>query len=227
MLNLLSVFGFFDKKPTSSAVIIINAAMLVTLVVIIAVISVKRKSFNTKTIVFGGISVALSFALSFVKVYSSPFGGSVTLASLLPICVFAYTFGIAPALFAGVTYGMLQFFQSPSLYTYATLFLDYILPFSSVVMTAVARKFIKNETAGLLIGIFLTCAFRFACHFGSGIIFFNAGYIVSGLPADNAFIYSFCYNAIYLVPDTLITIIAAFILEKTRVIPRLIKISET
>lgn len=40
----------------------------------------------------GGIMVALSFLLSFIKVLDMPFGGSVTACSMVPIILIAYRY---------------------------------------------------------------------------------------------------------------------------------------
>ena len=47
------------------------------------------KSFKTKTLVEGALMIALATVLSYIRVYQLPWGGSITLLSMLPICVFS------------------------------------------------------------------------------------------------------------------------------------------
>ena len=66
---------------------------------------------NTKRLVYGALCIALSFALSYVKLFSMPMGGSITLCSMLPLMLYAYRFGTPAGLLAGLAYGLLQLIQ--------------------------------------------------------------------------------------------------------------------
>ena len=63
---------------------------------------------NTRFIVEGGVSIALSFVLSFVVLFKMPLGGSVTLASRLPIVIFAIRWGAKKGLLAAAVLGLLN-----------------------------------------------------------------------------------------------------------------------
>ena len=70
---------------------------------------------KTKSLVYGALCIALSFALSYVKLFSMPMGGSVTLCSMLPLMFYSYRFGLSKGLLAGLAYGLLQLIQKPEL----------------------------------------------------------------------------------------------------------------
>ena len=65
LLATIVVIGFFRKKNTT-------------------------KHFQTKQLVFSALSLALAFVLSYIQPYKLPWGGSVTLCSMLFICLIGY-----------------------------------------------------------------------------------------------------------------------------------------
>ena len=225
MFNLLSVFGVIDDTA-SKTFITISIIVAVVLVLILVAFSFRKKTFETKTLVFAGLTIATSFVLSYIKVRPVTYGGSITLCSMLAICIFAYSFGFLPALFVGVIYGILQFFEGGAyIFNYATFFLDFIFAFSSIVMMPLARKLFKGDKA-FIIGLSLTFLLRFIFHFISGILYFENGGIWANLPQDNAFIYSLLYQVTYLVPDYLICLIVSLILNKTKTLNKLVCLIE-
>ena len=225
MCNLLSIFGVIDDTANKTFVTI-SILVAVILVLILVAFSFRRKTFETKTLVFAGLMIATSFVLSFIKVRPVTYGGSITLCSMLAICIYAYAFGFLPALFVGIIYGILQFFEGGAyIFNYATFFLDFIFAFSSIIMMPIARKLVKGKNA-FIIGLSLTFLLRFIFHFTSGILYFVNGGIWADLPQDNAFIYSLLYQVTYLVPDYLICLIVTLVLNKTNTLNKLVCLIE-
>lgn len=58
----------------------------------------KHTSLSTKQLVFCGTAAALAFLTSYIKLFELPFGGSITLFSMLFICLTGYWYGIKPGL---------------------------------------------------------------------------------------------------------------------------------
>lgn len=160
----------------------------------------KRQDLSTKAIVYGGLSIALSFTLSFIKLYRMPQGGSITPASMLPLFVYSYIFGPAAGIIAGVAYGILQLIQEPYVVHWAQLLLDYPLAFGAL---GLAGFFKKSLPAGIIVG----GLGRFFFHFVSGFVFFTS-YAPKGM---NPVWYSAVYNATYLGPDLIVCLIVALI----------------
>ena len=67
-------------------------------------IKVNKRVFN---LVLGGLMVALGTVLSFIKVLDLPYGGSITLCSMLPVLVFSYRCGTKWGLGAGLVFSVL------------------------------------------------------------------------------------------------------------------------
>lgn len=209
-----------DGKTLITLYISIGAAILLAAVIVTLCFIDKRLS--SRALATAGVTLALSFVLSLFKVAPVTYGGSITLASMLPIMIFAYFYGFAPALLTGVVFGLLQFISSPyDVLHPLTFFLDYVLAFSCIAIVPLFKKVIKNKTWSFVVGITAAYVFRFIMHVTSGIIYFNLGAIWAELPANTAITYSLLYNVIYLLPDYVITAIFGVILSATKALEKI------
>lgn len=167
------------------------------------------------------ILLALAVALSFIKIIQLPFDGSVTLASMLPIFLIAIKHGMKWGLGSAFCYSWFQILQG-GVFSYGltpmmligSLFLDYILAFT---VLGFAGAFRKKGYGGQLLGIVLACVLRFLVHFLSGVILWAnyAEFVAFGAEwVNQPVLYSICYNGIYMLPETVITVAASAILFK-------------
>lgn len=164
-----------------------------------------------------GIMLALAMVLSLIVIYHMPQGGSVTLCSTLPIIVIGYRYGLKWGVFTGFAYGLLQLIifgasdlKAVSVVTLiGSVFLDYLLCFGSVGLSALFRKL----PFGLTIGAAAGNIFRGIFNFVSGVLLW------SNIVKDGwwpSIVYSFTYNFFgYLLWDILITAAGALLLEIT------------
>lgn len=155
------------------------------------------KKMSTRMLVEAGILIALAQILSYVKIFESPYGGSVTLGSMVPIILFSVRWGAKPGMLAGFVFGILQFVLGPK-YSYHPLsvLLDYLLPFASIGLSGLFRKNIVANTCSIFIALFT----RFAFHFISGIILWYM--YAEGM---NVYLYSLLYNGGYMLPEFIIS----------------------
>ena len=86
----------------------------------------------TKKLVFSAMGIALAMVTSYIKVWEMPMGGSITLMSMLFICLIGYWFGPKYGLLAGAAYGLLQFIVDPYMLTNPQEILDYPLAFGAL-----------------------------------------------------------------------------------------------
>lgn len=180
--------SFSEFKP-------ITIAILLVLLVggLLGVMKRKNQQFTTKMLVYGSLCLALSFVLSYIKLFSWPQGGSITPASMLPIMIFASMFGVIPGIIVGVAYGLLQLIQDPFVIHWAQLFLDYPLAFGAI---GLAGLFKHNLVLSSLVGGFS----RFVFSFISGFVFF-ASYAPDGM---NPLLYSLAVNGLIIGTETII-----------------------
>ncbi len=170
--------------------------------------------------------VALGTALSFIKVFDLPYGGSITLCSMLPVMLFGFLCGPKWGLGAGFTFSVLQLLfglnalKGVSGWTVAgSIFLDYLLAFTVLGLAGMFRNRIKNAPAAFTLGCLVSGLLRYLCSFLSGWIlwseyadanFFPA--LLGGMSGTTlACFYSLAYNGSYMLPEIVITCVVAFL----------------
>ena len=178
--------------------------VMVGLLIYLAKRPEKQGRTDVRALTYGALCMAMSFVLSYIKLWSMPLGGSVTLASMLPLLWYSNKFGVRNGLIAGAAYGLLQLIQKPQIYHWVQVLLDYPLAF---MMLGLAGS-VKKLQPGIVLGI----AGRWICHLLSGAVFF-----ASWMPADwsNPWIWSAATNGGYLLVELVLSIILSFALAKT------------
>lgn len=154
----------------------------------------------------GGIMISLSILLSLIKIYQMPNGGSVTAGSMVPILLFALKWGLIPGITVGTAYGIIDFIIKPSFYHPLQALLDYPIGYGILgiagIFYAVKNKDKTSDIVKIALGISLAVVGRMIAHVLSGVIFFAeyAGDM-------NPWLYSIGYNASFLVPELLISVV--------------------
>ena len=194
------MFQFAEISLTTWAIL----AGLLIFGVVLYIITHNRPKWTTRMMANASLCIALAFILSYVKLYEMPQGGSVTLASMIPILMFSYAYGVAPGLMIGFAYGLLQFVQGGWFVHPVQFLLDYPLAFAMLGFAGIARKI--PDRWGMIPGILIGVLLRFLCAFLTGVFFWG-----DGAGEQNVLIYSAVYNGAYLIPETIICIIIAMI----------------
>jgi thiamine transporter len=154
------------------------------------------------------IMIALATVLSIFKLADLPYGGSITLASMLPLVILSYRNGIGWGLGSAAVYGVLQQLIGLKTLSYFTtwqsivaiIVLDYVLAFAVLGLAGLFRRRIARQNLALTLGAGLGCLLRYLCHVISGATVW-AGL---SIPDSAAIGYSFIYNATYMIPETII-----------------------
>lgn len=195
----------FSKFADISPVVWGILAALVIVGVVFYMITRDKKNWNARMLANASLCIALAFVLSYVRLYKMPQGGSITLASMLPIFMFAYAYGVGPGMLVGMAYGILQFIQDAYFVHPVELLLDYPLAFAMLGLAGLACKSDKkwNFVPGIVLGVFG----RFVCAVLSGFIFFAS----SAPEGQNPLMYAIIYNSTYLIPETIICLVLAAI----------------
>lgn len=117
----------------------------------------------------GAIMVALAQALSYLKLYTLPNGGSLTPA-MFPILFFAVRWGLGSGLLAGFAYGLLQLmFDGAYAWGWQSMLLDYLVAFTPLGFAGL----FKGKSWGIFPGTVLGCALRFGVHYLSGVTIYR------------------------------------------------------
>lgn len=173
-------------------------------------------SKSTKRLVESAVMIAIGTVLSMFP-FSGPWalGGGITVCSMLPLVLIAHRYGTKWGVFTALVYSVLQMLLGIQNVQYAQdvwtaigiILLDYILAFTVVGFSACLNSKIKNRLTSILVGICVTFLARFVCHFLSGWIIWEAMWPneLGWLP----WIWSLAYNASYMIPEIIITCVAA------------------
>ena len=173
----------------------------------------RKRNEKLRALSESALMIALATALSFIKIIDMPYGGAVTIASMLPVAIISYRHGVKNGLFAAVVYGGIQQVLGLSMLSWATswqaviaiILLDYIIAFAVVGLSGIFRKSVKNQAAAMTLGCFCVSLLRYFCHVISGATVW-AGL---SIPTEAALAFSFAYNATYMLPETIILLVCA------------------
>lgn len=193
--------------------------------------TVSKRTFN---LVLAGVMIAMGTALGFVKPFELPYGGAITLCSMLPVMFFSYRCGLKWGLSAGLVFSVLQLLFGldalkgiSAMMVVGSIFLDYILAFTVLGLAGMFRGKIKNDAAAFTLGSFVSMMLRYFCSFLSGWVLwasFNEtadmqGFIATFFPALGnlsgtalAVVYSLVYNGSYMIPEMILTCVVGFLL---------------
>ena len=163
---------------------------------------------NASRLVECAAMIAVAVVLSILKILDLPYGGSVTVASMLPIIIISYRHGIKWGLLTGFVFGITQQLLGLNTLSYVTtwqsvlavILLDYIVAYTVTGLGGVFKKRLAQPQA-LLCGAVFVCVLRYICHVISGATVW-AGL---SIPTNAALLYSFGYNATYMIPETIVT----------------------
>ncbi len=100
---------------------------------------------KTQKLVYGALSLTLAFVLSYFKLFSLPFGGTITLVSMLPIFAYAAYFGSVYGFTAAFAFSLLQVIQGAYIVHPIQFILDYFVAFTCL---GIASFFPKNLPLG-------------------------------------------------------------------------------
>ena len=194
----------------------------------------RQSSTRIFNLVLGGIMVALGTVLSFIKPFDLPYGGSITLCSMLPIMFYGYRCGPKWGLAAGFVFSVLQLLFGlddlkgiSALMVVGSILLDYLLAFTVLGLAGMFRGKIRNNAAAFTLGCLVTGLLRYVCSFLSGWLLwaqfmtvtdmqdFIANFVPGLAGASGtglAIFYSLVYNGSYMIPESVLTCVVGFLL---------------
>lgn len=159
------------------------------------------KSTQTKRITVSAVMLALSTVLALVCAFFLPFlrlpmGGSFTLASMLPIVIVSYMFGVKWGLCTSLVYALIQIIMDlcmgvsgsaiivlfmPGSDSYmgmvaavSIVLIDYLAAYTVLGLGGVFRNRFKSKAKALCAGSIVALSLRYLAHIVSGYIFYGA-----------------------------------------------------
>lgn len=206
--------GYYGEYTDQVALYVSAAALAVAAIVAALIIGRKDKTrLDSRSIALAGICIAMSFVLSYVKLWDMPFGGSITLVSLFPVMLYAYIYGVKKGLLIGFIYGLMQAMQDPYIIHPAQFLLDYPIAFSFVAFAGAFKNLnaLKFPQVKFALGAVITGSLRFIAHVFSGVFAFGADAASKGF--DNFWLYSATYNSYVFVDIALVIVAGVLVLS--------------
>ena len=200
------------------------------------------------------LAMVLAMVCALIPFLNLPFGGGFTVASMLPVVIISYMYGMKWGFFSAAIYSVIQIVMDLYLgkgstlialfmpnsedfmgigAAIAILIIDYLVAYTLLGFGGAFRK-MKNKTLALTLGVVLALSLRYLAHIVSGYIFYGAWaewfftqenfYAIGGWILDTfsgeglAIVYSIFYNGLYMIPEIIITAVAAVIVSRLPVI---------
>lgn len=214
--------GYYSEYLNQTG-LYVSAAALVVIAVAAALVLGRgdKNGFDSHSIALAGICIAMSFVLSYVKLWEMPQGGSITLVSLLPVMLYAYVYGTKKGVLIGLIYGVMQAMQDPYIVHPAQFLLDYPIAFAMVGFAGVFAnvKAIKLPQVRFALGAIIAGALRFVSHVFSGVFAFGAWGIDEGY--TNLWLYSTAYNSFVFVDLAIVIVVGVLVLSSKAFVKQL------
>ena len=205
---------------------------------------------KTKRLTESAMLLSVAIVLELVSkmfIPELPFGGQVTLVSMLPVVLISYRHGVRWGLVSGFAYAMIEmiigaktvaaafqpgYFGDSVLSLNALIMcaLDYLLAYTMLGLGGIFRDRIENRSKALCCGVLLALGCRYIAHILSGYILFSgwaewfftqegfpawgAALVASLSPGFLGLVYSIVYNGMYMIPEMILTAIAAAVIAR-------------
>ncbi len=211
---------------------------------------------KTKRLTESAMLMALAVVLELVGrtvIPPMPFGGQLTLVSMLPIVLISYRHGVKWGLSAGLAYSLVQmalgagtvtaafqpgYFGDSAMIGRAFLMclFDYVLAYTLLGLGGCFRNVLRSSGTALMAGSLIALGCRYLSHIVSGYVLFAGWaewfFTQEGFPAWGAalaqglspellgLVYSIVYNGMFMVPEMLLTALAAVLVAR---VPRIVE----
>ena len=173
----------------------------------------KKSIMSTKELVLCSVCIALAFICSSIKFFEMPYGGSITLFSMLFITLIGYFFGVKTGILCGTAYGIFQLLQDPWLLSPLQICFDYIFAFAALGLSGIFRNLESidengkaSKRKGLIIGYVFAAVMRGISHVIGGYLFWMDS-MPEKFPKAFSGIYPIVYNFSFIGAEIILTVI--------------------
>lgn len=159
-----------------------------------------------------GIFIALACALSLTEIEVGTLGGDISFV-MIPLFIICYRQGAGYGIMSGFVFGFLKCLIGGGIgYGLPSVLFDYVLAYGACGIAG----FFRGKKKLMELSVFLGCAARYIIHVISGVTLYritapeNVKFFGE---IANPWLYSFAYNIVYMLPNTIIAIAAVAVLH--------------
>ncbi len=174
----------------------------------------------TRKLTESALFIAVATVLSLIK-FDLPFGGGVTLVSMLPLILVSHRWGWKWGVLTAFVYSLIQLVLGLDNVGYATsfvmalgvIFLDYIIAYTFIGLSGFFDGSLGKTRKSVAVGIAVTFVLRFCCHFITGVWIWGGWMPESfmNMTMTSPWLYSFLYNGWYMLAELVLTEIVAML----------------
>ena len=167
------------------------------------------------------VFIAIGTVLSFLKI-DLPFGGGVTIVSMLPLVFISHRWGWKWGLLTAFAYSLIQLifgldnvgYASSFLAAVGIILLDYVIAYTVIGLSGIFEKPFGKTRKAVAVGIAVTFFLRFVCHLVTGAWIWGVWMpeTFMNMTMTNPWIYSFLYNGWYMLAELVLTEIVAMLI---------------
>ena len=174
------------------------------------------KHFDVRTLVVIALFAAIAFVLNTIKLFTMPYGGSVSCCSMMPILLLAILLGNRAGLFGGLVLGCLSIVNGAYIIHPIQFLLDYILPYTAL---GLAGFWGYGNKKMVFLGAWIAVMLSVSCNIVSGAVYFGS-YAPEGM---NPWVYSIGYNLLSNGLEGLLSILVLMLLPLKQVASVIVK----
>lgn len=155
---------------------------------------------SVRKLTFCAMCIALAFVTGLIRLFTFPFGGEISLCSMLFLVLPAWFFGLPCGILCGLIYGLLSFAFEPYYISLFQFLFDYILSFGIMGIAGLFRQSPNGLRKGYILAVFG----RWIMASIAGLFWISAGSVAwegwAPLP------YTMVYNGVYLFSEAALTV---------------------
>ena len=138
----------------------------------LAWIARSKQKWTPQMMANAAICMALSFVLSYIRLFKMPQGGSITPASMLPLIAFSVACGPLQGTIVGCAYGLLELIQDPYVIHPIQMLVDYPVAFGVLALGGMVCFIPMKKQFKLPVAVLLGSSARYLMAVLSGTVFF-------------------------------------------------------
>lgn len=197
--QIIDEWGGMLLVPTKSGEALLTVGIAIALLLSMLGLQAFGEKVSVRKMAYCALCIGLGALLANFNISIGQAGGNITFFSMIVIMLPGFCYGPLCGIAVGVAYGIFQILIDPYLVFPAQIAVDYIFAFGALGLCGLLYKR-KN---GLIWGYILGVLGRYFFAVFSGAVFFG-DYAWEGWGTLS---YSLAYNAIYLLPEAVITLI--------------------
>ena len=177
----------------------------------------------TRMLTESAIMIAIATVLSLLKI-DLPFGGGVTICSMLPIVLISHRWGWKWGVTTAFVYGVIQMLFGLDNVGYADSFLmgagivmlDYIIAYAVIGLSGAVDGILGKKRKSVMVGVLFSFLLRLFCHFITGSWIWGVWMpeTFMKMTMTNKWVYSILYNGWYMLAEIVITEVVVALIYK-------------